>query len=556
MEGEGDDSLDLSHLSEEEQSIILRVLLRDAELRNRDDGRVRNLRQTETDPARLRNLSGSWFSDERSKRHWNCKSGSDLVHATIRHRKPKGKDVPLAELFNGLTEEVQPNHNGAHSESPEADRSLEESKESEEQQQQQEEEEEEEEEVEEEEEEEEEKERGGSPQNVEPTPTRLTLTQFQHRPDENGSISSKEYDSRSNGHSEDTEEDSDSVCSSLTDADPASLRTSSSTGSLRSTNALGGSMMSLFSSGDFGLVEVRGRIQFSMFYDSQKQELIVKVHQCEDLASARNNRSDPYVKAYLLPDKTSQSKKKTSVKKKTLSPVYDQTLNYKVRIGELRSRTLNLSVWHFETLRRNVFLGEVEVNLGVWDWTSTQPLWQELQPRVHMSPDSIISRGNLMFSVKFIPEGFQNQGLPLTGELHIWLREAHSLLSNKGSTIDSFVKSYILPDASRQSRQKTRVLKHSISPTYNHTMVYDGFHSSDLREACAELTVWRREGLKTHMMGGIRLSCGTGQSYGVGVSWMDSTEEEVGVWNAMMQNPNHWIDTTLPIRTNLTHRPK
>lgn len=185
-----------------------------------------------------------------------------------------------------------------------------------------------------------------------------------------------------------------------------------------------------------------------------------------------------YVKTYLLPDKSSHSKKKTSVKKKTLNPVYDQTLKvrhsliyishkvavfteilhlpfvleisatcpaactadiyffslqnvlliiyqikillfvaygnselytvyflhwspylhkcmlyvaclilifivkYKVRIGELRSRTLNLSVWHSEPLGRNVFLGEVEVALSLWDWTCTQPLWQDLQPRV------------------------------------------------------------------------------------------------------------------------------------------------------------------------------
>lgn len=55
---------------------------------------------------------------------------------------------------------------------------------------------------------------------------------------------------------------------------------------------------------------------------------------------------------------------------------------YKVDVGELRSRTLNLSVWHAESLGRNVFLGEVEVSLGLWDWSYTQPLWQDLQPRV------------------------------------------------------------------------------------------------------------------------------------------------------------------------------
>lgn len=42
-------------------------------------------------------------------------------------------------------------------------------------------------------------------------------------------------------------------------------------------------------------------------------------------------------------------------------------------------------------------------------------------------------------------------------------------------------------------------------------MVYDGFYTSDLREACAELTVWQRDGIKTRILGGVRLSCGTGE---------------------------------------------
>lgn len=42
-------------------------------------------------------------------------------------------------------------------------------------------------------------------------------------------------------------------------------------------------------------------------------------------------------------------------------------------------------------------------------------------------------------------------------------------------------------------------------------MVYDGFYTSDLREACAELTVWQRGGMKTRILGGVRLSCGTGE---------------------------------------------
>uniref|UniRef100_A0A3Q3E9U5 Synaptotagmin-like 1 n=1 Tax=Labrus bergylta TaxID=56723 RepID=A0A3Q3E9U5_9LABR len=350
---------------------ILKVLQRDLELQRLDEGRVRILEETETDPARLRSLTGVWFDEERSKRHRNRASVCTLVHATLRHRKTKSRGKFSVNAILVLNQWV----------------------------------------------------------------FSLTLIGI-------------------------------------------------SNGNVETIYKIQKKM------GIFGLVEVRGRILFSLVYDTQKEEL--------------QNRSDPYVKSYLLPDKSSQSKKKTSVKKKTVNPVYDQTLRYKVRKGELPSRTLNLSVWHAEPLGRNVFLGEVEAALGLWDWSCTQPLWQDLQPRVIMFHSNYLY---LMHCV-CVCVCVCWCGLPLTGELHIWLREAHGLLSNKGGAIDSFVRSFILPDASRQTPHTTT------------TMVYDGFHTSDMREACAELTVW------------IRLSCGTGEfltkfSYG----WMDSTVEEVAVFN-------------------------
>lgn len=52
-------------------------------------------------------------------------------------------------------------------------------------------------------------------------------------------------------------------------------------------------MMSLYSVGDFGSVTVSGQIQFSLHYDSRKEELHVRVCRCQELAPARNSRSDP-----------------------------------------------------------------------------------------------------------------------------------------------------------------------------------------------------------------------------------------------------------------------
>lgn len=70
--------------------------------------------------------------------------------------------------------------------------------------------------------------------------------------------------------------------------------------------------------------------------------------------------------------------------------------------------------------------------------------------------------------------------------------------------------SYMLPDTSKKSRQKTRVVKKSQSPVYNHAMVFDGFRAGEVREACCELTVWDHHKLSNQFLGGVRICSGTG----------------------------------------------
>lgn len=64
----------------------------------------------------------------------------------------------------------------------------------------------------------------------------------------------------------------------------------------------------------------------------------------------------------------------------------------------------------------------------------------------------------------------------------------------------------VLPDESGDSGQQTRVVHGSVSPVFNHTMVYDGLQSVDLTQACAELTVWN----SSSCLGGVHLSTGSG----------------------------------------------
>ncbi|XP_010209407.1 PREDICTED: synaptotagmin-like protein 1 [Tinamus guttatus] len=219
--------------------------------------------------------------------------------------------------------------------------------------------------------------------------------------------------------------------------------------------------------------------------------------------------SGGYIKTYLLPDKSNHGKRKTTVRKRSLDPVFNETLKYKLEKTDLQGRTLNLSVWHHDSLGRNLFLGEVEIALGTWDWANTRPEWFNLQPRTPVSPNDLASCGHLNLALKFIPAGSEGAGLPPTGELHIWVKDAQSLVPLRRGTVDTFVQCYVLPDDSKASRQKTRVVKRSLNPLFNHTMVYDGFQAKDLAEACAEFTLWHREAFAKRLLGGIRLSLGT-----------------------------------------------
>ncbi|KAM9658729.1 synaptotagmin-like protein 2 isoform 20-T25 [Trichechus inunguis] len=336
---------------------------------------------------------------------------------------------------------------------------------------------------------------------------------------------------------------------------PSSLTNLSSSSGMTSLSSVSGSMMSVYS-GDFGNLEVKGNIQFAIDYVDSLKELHVFVAQCKDLAAVdvKKQRSDPYVKTYLLPDRGKMGKKKTVVVKKTLNPVYNEILRYKIEKQILKTQKLNISVWHRDTFKRNSFLGEVELDLETWDWDNKQNKqlkWYPLKRKTAPVAIEAENRGEMKLALQYVPEPSPGKKLPTTGEVHIWVKECVDLPLLRGNHLNSFVKCTILPDTSRKSRQRTRAVGKTTNPVFNHTMVYDGFRPEDLTEACVELTVWDHYKLTNQFLGGLRIGFGTGKSYGTEVDWMDSTSEEVALWKKMVDSPNTWIEATLPLRTLL-----
>ncbi|XP_053969538.1 extended synaptotagmin-2 isoform X1 [Anastrepha ludens] len=95
------------------------------------------------------------------------------------------------------------------------------------------------------------------------------------------------------------------------------------------------------SSGEFGL----GRIQLSVRYSVQRQKLTVTVHKIIYLPLRDpSNIPDPYVKLYLLPGRSKESKRKTMVIKDNCNPVYEATFEYLISTAELAQTELEVTV--------------------------------------------------------------------------------------------------------------------------------------------------------------------------------------------------------------------
>lgn len=341
----------------------------------------------------------------------------------------------------------------------------------------------------------------------------------------------------------------------------------SSTSSLNSSKSTLGSLMSIYSeAGDYDSVDVSGDLVFSIKYDEHTQSLHVFIKECRSLAygDPARQQTNPYVKCYLLPEKSRQSKRKTSIKRHTVNPIYNETLKYVISRSQLFTRSVLISVWHHGRFSRNTFLGEVEIALDCRDMdTPTEETVVLMSKAPHALPATAFAqyKGELVISLKYISSKAQTTVKPkgkkvLTegGELHVLIKEAKNLVAIKaGNSSDSFVKGYLFPTKGKSTKRKTQVVRKNLNPHFDHTFVYKDVSLEQLREMCLELTVWDREAISSNeFLGGVRLSSGKGTvKIGKEEAAMDSVGEEVSLWQKMMQYPDSWAEGTLPLRSTM-----
>uniref|UniRef100_UPI00398F4443 synaptotagmin VIII n=1 Tax=Pristiophorus japonicus TaxID=55135 RepID=UPI00398F4443 len=103
-----------------------------------------------------------------------------------------------------------------------------------------------------------------------------------------------------------------------------------------------------------------GDICFSLRYVPTSNKLTVVILEAKNLRIMdKDGLSDPYVKIRLMLNKKKLRKKKTTVKKSTLNPYFNESFNFVVNVEEIQKVQLVISVWDYDKMSKNDAIGKL-----------------------------------------------------------------------------------------------------------------------------------------------------------------------------------------------------
>ncbi|XP_048185512.1 synaptotagmin-5 [Perognathus longimembris pacificus] len=112
--------------------------------------------------------------------------------------------------------------------------------------------------------------------------------------------------------------------------------------------------------------EKLGDICFSLRYVPTAGKLTVIVLEAKNLKKMDvGGLSDPYVKVHLLQGGKKMRKKKTTIKKNTLNPYYNEAFSFEVSCDQVQKVQVELTVLDYDKLGKNEAIGRVAVGTAV-----------------------------------------------------------------------------------------------------------------------------------------------------------------------------------------------
>ncbi|XP_039185323.1 synaptotagmin-2 isoform X2 [Crotalus tigris] len=204
-----------------------------------------------------------------------------------------------------------------------------------------------------------------------------------------------------------------------------------------------------------------GKLQFSLDYDFQANQLTVGILQAAELPALDiGGTSDPYVKVFILPDK--KKKFETKVQKKTLNPTYNETFVFKIPYQELGGKTLVMAIYDFDRFSKHDIIGEVKVPMNTVDLGQPIEEWRDLESAEKEEPEKL---GDICISLRYVPTA---------GKLTVCILEAKNLKKmDVGGLSDPYVKIHLLQNGKRLKKKKTTVKKKTLNPYFNESFSFE-----------------------------------------------------------------------------------
>uniref|UniRef100_A0A3Q3F3G5 Phosphatidylinositol 4-phosphate 3-kinase C2 domain-containing subunit alpha n=1 Tax=Kryptolebias marmoratus TaxID=37003 RepID=A0A3Q3F3G5_KRYMA len=116
-------------------------------------------------------------------------------------------------------------------------------------------------------------------------------------------------------------------------------------------------------------------------------------------------------------------------------------------------------------------------------------------PEPPLSPTSGRVEGEVKLSISY-----------RNSNLFIMVMHIKDLVSEEGTDPNPYVKTYLLPDPHKSSKQKTKITRKTRNPTFNEMLVYSGYSKETLGLRELQLSVLSAESLReNYFLGGIRL---------------------------------------------------
>uniref|UniRef100_A0A3P9K784 C2 domain-containing protein n=1 Tax=Oryzias latipes TaxID=8090 RepID=A0A3P9K784_ORYLA len=256
----------------------------------------------------------------------------------------------------------------------------------------------------------------------------------------------------------------------------------------------------------------RGKLLYSLEYNTTKSELSVGIKQANGLKSVNVGRSaDPYAKVYILPDKSKTFE--TKVFKNTLNPTFNELFTFQLSKSKLLKSTVVIKVFDFSRFTTHTIIGELRVQLCDINWNHVREEWGDLEEPAKFEE---VDFGEICFSLRYVPT---------TSKLTVVILEAKNLRSmDFGGSSDPYVKVQLALDKTKWKKRKTSVKKKTLNPYFNESFTFNVMFDQ-IKRVNLVISVWDYDAMtRNDAIGKVFLGC-------------DASGNQLKHWADMLSNP-------------------